>query len=369
MRKIGVLTFHRSLNYGAVLQARGLVEAVKKMGFEAELVDYRNENLEKRDSFKRFYIYEGLIRNTFNIIEMPFWFIRRKKFDKFLKETNVSGKIKGIDDETTKSYSKLIVGSDQVWNPKVTNHDLSYFFSNVSDHTKKISYAASFGVSELNEESENKYKSKLSEINSISVREQSGVELVEKIINVKPELVIDPSMLLNKEEWRNIYKKHYKDPVIDSKYIVIYQRAFSKSLITFAKDLSEKTGYKLVTITGNPRQLIKGKYVQSAGPFEWLNIIDNAEVVVTNSFHGVAFALNFNKNLFVEYLDPKFGVNTRLENIIEYFDIHHSLIKRSKNQIEIPNLRNCSIDYEKLNIKLEEYRDFSKCYLESALNK
>ncbi|WP_161567623.1 polysaccharide pyruvyl transferase family protein [Exiguobacterium sp. SH3S1] len=369
MKKIGVLTFHRSLNYGAVLQAKGLVESVKKIGFEAELIDYRNETLEKRDSFKRFYTYEGIVRNIFNLVEMPFWLIRRRKFDAFLIEAGVSGNIKHINDQTTESYTKLIVGSDQVWNPKVTGHDVSYFFSDVTDHSKKVSYAASFGVNTLAEESENIYTSNLNKIEMLSVREQSGVDLVQGMIDKKPTLVIDPSMLLNKEEWREIYKKHCSDPIIDGKYIVIYQRAFSKSLIEFAKELSVKTGYKLVTITGNPRQIIKGKYVQSAGPIEWLNIVDNAEVVVTNSFHGVAFALNFNKKLFVEYLNPKFGVNTRLENIIKYFDVEKSLINKSSTKVEILDLLNDPINYDKVNIKLEEYRNSSKYFLESSLNK
>ncbi|MCC5893807.1 polysaccharide pyruvyl transferase family protein [Exiguobacterium sp.] len=368
MKKIGVLTFHRSLNYGAILQARGLVESVKKLGFESELIDYRNENLEKRDSFQRFYTYEGLVRNIFNIIEMPFWLIRRKKFDSFLNDTGVSPTIKTINDNTTKDYTKLIVGSDQVWNPKVTNYDTSYFFSDVSNHSKKVSYAASFGVSELDAKSEAVYKPYLSNIKNISVREETGVELVKGMIDLEPDLVIDPSMLLNKEEWRSIYKKQFPLPLIKEKYIVIYQRAYSNSLIAFAKKLSKSKNCKLVTITGNPRQLIKGKYVQGAGPLEWLNIVDNAEYVVTNSFHGVAFALNLNKNLFVEYLNPKFAVNTRLENIIKNFQIEHCLIDTEQSDESFESLFNRSIDYEKLNLSLEDYRTASNRFLESVIN-
>lgn len=360
-QKIGVLTFHRSLNYGAVLQAYGLVKSIEKLGYECELIDYRNERLEESDSIKRFIKTKEILRAGYQFLEMPFWFIRRKRFNKFLKLANISDRIISINQEIEDEYFKFFVGSDQVWNYKVTGLDKSYFFTEIQDKSKINSYAASFGVSTIPEDLYPVYKNGLERFNSISVREPQGAAIVENLTGVSPKVAIDPSLLISKEEWLTLIDNQKK---IDGDYIVIYQRAYSESLIKFAQELSRKTNCKIVTINGNPRQFIRAKYILDAGPIEFLNIFANAKFIVTNSFHGVAFSLNLNKNFYVELLDEKFGVNSRLENIIEYFNISDRKIKGNNLVGELKLL-----DFNIINKKLSEARNDSLDFLRQTVGK
>lgn len=358
-QKIGILTFHRSLNYGAVLQAYGLVKSIEKLGYECELIDYRNEKLEERDSIKRFVKTKEILRAGYQFLESPFWFIRRVRFNKFLKLTNVSNLVFKVNQDIENKYMKFFVGSDQVWNYKVTGLDKNYFFHDIEDKSKINSYAASFGVSTIPENIHLEYNVGLKRFNNISVREPQGAAVVESLTGIKPKVVIDPSLLISKEEWLSLIDDKKR---IDGDYIVIYQRAYSKSLVKFAQELSKKTNCKIVTINGNPRQFIKAKYILDAGPIEFLNIFVNAKFIVTNSFHGVAFSLNLNKNFYVELLDEKFGVNSRLENIIKHFDINDRRIKEDNFIDDIK-----TIDFGPINKKLIEARSDSFDFLKKAV--
>lgn len=359
--KVGVVTFHRSLNYGAILQAYGLVKTIEKLGFQCELIDYRNKLLENRDSIARFVKTKGLLRNLYNYFEFPYWSIRRQRFNNFLKLINVGNrKVDCINQEVEMNYYKIFVGSDQVWNYKVTGADKNYLLKELRDSTKKNSYAASFGLSNIPDDIYNYYTECLKDFHMISVREPQGVEIVKKLIGREAEIVLDPSLLLTGQDWKELFKK--EDP-IKGEYILIYQRAYSKTLLEFAKRLARITGCKLVTINGNPRQIVKAKYVLAAGPIEWLRLMYNAKYIVTNSFHGVAFSLNFNKQFFVELLDEKFGVNSRLENILEYFQLEDRKID-IKSDIGFTQ-----IDYKSINMKLEQARKESLTFLENALEK
>ncbi|WP_034549721.1 polysaccharide pyruvyl transferase family protein [Carnobacterium funditum] len=358
MKKIiGVVTFHRSLNYGAVLQTYGLVKAIESEGYEVNVVDYRNDQLENRDSYKRFFKTKGLFRIIYQYLDLPFWIIRRNKFDAFLSNI-VSGKrYTEIGSEADRDYDSFMVGSDQVWNYKITNSDENFFLNKITNNIKKNSYAASFGISKIPKDKNEYYQKGLNNFNCISVREDTGAIIVEKYKQYKPEVVLDPSLLLNKEEWISVSDKSK----LKYDYILIYQRAYSKTLIDFAKRISEENECKIITINGNPRQKVNGKNIIDAGPEEWLSLMNNAKYIVTNSFHGVAFSINLNKEFFVELLDEKFGVNSRLDNIIKLFNLEDRLIKNNLKK----NLD--KIDYLKVNEILEKNRIQSKKYIRNTL--
>lgn len=358
-QKIGVLTFHRSLNYGAVLQAYALVKSIEMLGYKCELIDYRNERLEETDSAKRFIKTKNIVRAGYQFVEMPFWFVRRHKFNKFLKTSNISKRVLNIDEDVESKYAKFFVGSDQVWNYKITGTDKNYFFHEIKDSSKINSYAASFGISILPNDLENVYREALTRFNKISVREPQGATIVKKLSGVDAKVVIDPSLLLPKEHWLSLLGDNRK---IEGDYIVIYQRAYSRSLIRFAHELSKKTNCKLITINGNPRQFIRGRNVLDAGPIDFLDIFANAKFIVTNSFHGIAFSLNLNKNFYIELLDEKFEVNSRLVNIIKNFDIDD---RKIENVILTEKIK--QPDFITINKKLFEARSDSLEFLKQAL--
>lgn len=358
-KKIGVLTFHKVINYGAALQAYALASRIKLEGYNCEIIDYRNKILEDKNTLRKFSKIKSISRILYDIFELPFWVIRKKRFEKFMGLVPHSHRTNSIDDKFSESYYKLFVGSDQVWNYKITGFDKNYLFCNLSDNKKKNSYAASFGVENIPSELVEEYRVNLSKFNNIAVREKTGVDLINKICEEEVIEVVDPTLLLTKEQWQSLTSKR----LIKEDYILIYQLAYSENLIRFAKQLAAETRMKIVTINGNPRQPINAQYILTAGPIEWLNLMENAKYVVTNSFHGVAFSINLNKEFFVDLLDEKFGVNSRINNILSSFKLENRKIKsnRSLTQFE-------KIDFKDVNRKLDELRNLSVNYLRKSLD-
>ena len=239
-----------------------------------------------------------------------------------------------------------------------TGFDKNYLLYNIIDSSKKTSYAASFGVDSISEALVEEYADCLKKFNRISVREYSGAKIVKDLTGKVASIVLDPTFLLTKDEWSELVAKRH----IEYEYVLIYQLAYSEKLIAFAKYLAQKHCLKIVTINGNPRQIVRGRYIMTAGPTDWVGLFLNAKYIVTNSFHGVAFSLNFNKDFYVELLSDKFGVNTRITNILEIFSMENRIIRSP-----IYDMTDNSIDYNAANEKLEQLRDDSYAYLKDIL--
>lgn len=345
------------------MQAYALVHKLREFGVSAELIDYRNKELEKVDSARKFLTIKKPERWVYEFVEMPFWFNRRRKFDSFLvNEIGVSKRVYSIDDNSTKKYDRIIVGSDQVWNPNITDQDASYFLNQVSDSKKKTSYAASFGLSSLAPDFYSSTGKMLRDFSHISVREPAGQKIVHDACGIDSEINIDPSLLLSKQEWLNLISDQTSLIGEKKPFLVVYQRAYSKKLVEFAKQVAKANGLRILTITGNPRQWYKARYVLNAGPLDFINLIANAKYVITNSFHGIAMSLALNKEVFIEYLDSKFGVNSRIENLVELFDLRSRLIDN------ISSLNNMArINYDVVNMVLIKQRILADQYFEKVL--
>lgn len=365
--KIGTITYHRAINYGAVLQTYALQKVLDKMGADSEVIDYRCPFIE--------WLYKPLcmrkVKNVKDFIAVIKGAnIKKQKRDMFLKflKNNVrtSSNIYNSEEELLKAnniYGKFITGSDQVWNFKCSNSDSKYFLDFVSDESKKYSYAASFGVDKVPDEWENEYKKLLSEFNTISVREKQGVKIVKDLVNKDAEEVLDPTLLLNTEDW----KKLIKNDVNFEDYILIYAMKPSEKLITFAEELSKKTDKKIVflkdslTKENEVRFDNDVEYDKMVSPEEFVELFMKASYVITNSFHGTAFSINFNKQFFTELLAPETKVNSRLENILDMLGLRsRQILKDSKPDTE-------EIDYSKVNKILEEKKAKSMEFLKKIL--
>ena len=350
--KIGILTFPNSPSFGASLQMRGLYRALQDLGSEVEIINYQNTFMAKNKHIGK--------KNTVKNIILFFLDISsKKKFSKFEKQLQFFPNKTICEKDDLKQignrYDYLICGSDQVWNPKITGEDLNYFFLFCDDNFKKISYAASFGVNELSTAISLKVKEQLKKFNHISVREEQGAKIVYELLNTDCTIVLDPTMLISQDEWRSCEKKFTSLP---PKYIARFIFNYDDNVEKKIKELQEKTGLPVVTIGGNIiSKFKKGLCTGSIGPAEWLYVLDHADHVVTDSFHGAAFSIIFHKDVFVSIAS---STNSRLKTLLHTFELDNRIIGETLPVGEI--------DYENVQKIMNEKKEYSLDFLRKAIN-
>jgi len=202
--KIGILTFHRVYNYGAVLQSYALQKVIKQLGYDVEIIDYWCDYIYRPYSIENFKT-KSCTDYIMGICGRIIYNFRKKKTKRFQKSIQYSPKvnqnnIKALNDR----YDLFLVGSDQVWNYPLTNFDTTYLLDFITDNNKKVSYAASFGVKTIDDKYKETYAKLLSEFSSISVRESTGVSIVRELINKDVPMVADPVILLTSDEWESL---------------------------------------------------------------------------------------------------------------------------------------------------------------------
>ncbi|NSE33124.1 polysaccharide pyruvyl transferase family protein [Faecalicatena fissicatena] len=335
-KKIGIITFHTALNYGAVLQTYALQNFIKKNGVDNEIIDYKCKFIEK--CYKPFFISDGKIVNSL-VRGILFGSTIRKKrrvFDRFLNERlELSKEIhtKSELQEIAEKYEYCITGSDQVWSPISAGFDEMYFLPGL-DKRRKFSYAASIGATDVSEEIKQQLKQRLADYSVISVREESAKKLLKQLDNTKKiEVHVDPTLLLNIEEW----KKLVGEDMVKQKYLLIFNVEKPIQDIEYAKKIAKIQGLKIIYI--NERTIRKDPeitYYKTLSPEQFLTLFYYADVVVTNSFHGTVFSIIFNKCFYVE-LENKRQRNIRVEGLLEKLEIKNREIDMEKMNYEMPN--------------------------------
>jgi len=351
MKKVAILTFHRTNNYGAVLQAYALQNTLSVIKTKTKILNYLCPFIERQrilnfraKSIK--YLIKKIIKIPFQAyIEYKFNFFRKK----LLNVTKIN-KNQNINNE----FDIFIVGSDQVWNSSITNNDMTYLLDFVNDKNKKNSYAASFGVDYLNDEQKILYKSLLLDFNKISVREKQAQIIIKDLLNIEVPVVLDPTFLLSKYQWKSLAV------IKEKKYVLLYLMNQDKKIINFAEILAKEKKLKLIYLSTATRKVVKAKYICPT-PQEWLGYFMNAEYIVTNSFHGLCFSINFNKHFFCNLLPPPSSVNSRLENLLDLFNLRDRLIDNIGNDYDRP------IDYEYVNKILDKEIEKSMDYLKEVV--
>lgn len=318
MKKVGVLTFHRAVNYGAVLQAYALVQTLKKIGMDAEIIDYRNEKIE--ESYYKISGFSNNLKSIIrNIILFPTQRKRNNAFKKCIEEHFAVSNVKYTKNniyDANEVYDLIITGSDQVWNLPCTGGDKTFFLDFVKDDEKKYSYAASFGKIKNEEAKYDEYFKLIEKLKCVSVREESGKEFLIKNINKDIRMDIDPVFLLKQDEWKKFAKK------TDLKnYVLLYSVNLPNEFIEYARRITKQLGKKLVIITLRNRKLklLKNEINCSCCmPDEFVGLINCADMVITNSFHGTAFSIILHKKfVVVRNSENKMGMdNSRLDNIL-----------------------------------------------------
>ena len=245
-------------------------------------------------------------------------------------------------------------GGDEVWNIACTSGDDSYFLPFLNDSQKKTSYAASIGYQKLPEQFIEQYKTWISGFSEISVREKSAVDIVRELTGREVEYVVDPTLLLNKEEWMGLSDDTLvpKEP-----YVIMYLMSEDKELIRFAKKLAKEKQCKLLYIHDRLFNLPGAVNLHDVTPGQWLGLFTNADYVVTNSFHGTVFSINFNKQFFVRFI-PRSIANTRIQCVLEEYGLFHR---------EIDSLDNTRCEYQTANTILAKNREHSLEFLRNRI--
>ncbi len=363
MKKIGVLTFHRALNYGAVFQTYALNKVLNDKGYDTEVIDYYSNDVYGFDykgifefsDNERFYLKPLKIFKR--LILLPKTNKRRLRFKSFVnKNIKISKKINDKDELKllSKQYDYLITGSDQVWNAKITNDDSSVYNLSFFDNANKISYSASLGEDNPGKKVIEKLKKDIKDYSFISVREKS---LRKNLNDKKIEVVLDPTLLLDKINWLDI--SHEK--LIKEKYIFVYMLEVNQDIIDTVNLLSNKLDMGVVLVGSDykfERELLNDTKVS---PENFLSFMNESAYVITNSFHGVCLSIVLNKK-FATILHKTRG--SRQRDLLNKLSLDSRIIDDSKKSYEIIKKE---IDYNEVGNILQKEREKSLNFLFKAL--
>lgn len=364
MKKVKTVTFHLANNYGALLQAFALQQILQKK-YDAEILNYDNTFIS--DNYRVFKpINKNPIKTIYHLFKDIINYNQEKKrvlaFDNFRKKLYLSDYFSDKDEKKLPEVDAYIVGSDQVWNPFLTNGVDSIYTLKDVKKSKKISYAASSGNLKYIEQYKTEFLKNIQQFDAISVREKNLKEYLSKNLKGKTvSTVLDPTLLLSKNEWINLCK----DKKIEKeKYIFVYSVNNANSLFyDFVNKLADDKNLKIVFF--DKRDLKnhfkhKKKSYYSAGPSEFLNLLYNAEYVITTSFHGTALSCLLNKEFFV--ILSTFP--DRLTTLLNALDLNSRIISNINDYNSVLQQR---IQWENINQKLEQERRFSIKWLFNSI--
>lgn len=353
--KVAVITRHAITNYGSLLQALATQQVIENLGHTCEIIDYIRYD-ESYSQHEKTLLRRKPEWNNNLLKKMLYLFLRQP-------ESIISGRKFEKEQaqylHLTKRYTKpeylmkekpiadvYMTGSDQVWGPvEDGTYDSSYCLSFTDDMDKRIAYAASFGHTDMKPELEKYYKKWLSHYKHIAVREDSAVDILNKM-GIEAAQVIDPTLLLNSAFW-----KKYEKPVKQKKYVLVYQLHNDKRLGNYALKAAKSMGLPLIRVSTSLHQITReGKLVWCPSMGEFLSYIQNAECLITDSFHGTAFAINFNTD-FVEVL-PNNNTGTRNMSILKMTGLTDRILT-DDNDIALAKKK---IDFSKVNLIMEKKR-------------
>ena len=349
-----IVTFHNAVNYGAVLQAFALKKVLSTF-CKTTVYDHCNDYFKKQYSINPFKVcrFKYVLKGLINYIPR---YKKTRSFNRFIKKYLTNEK--GCSDNAF-----YITGSDQVWNCKCSGFDKTYFLDFINDGKLKNSYSASFGFDRVPEEYQEEYKRLLSDYNLISVRENEGTGIIKDLLGRDVPVTLDPTLLLTKQEWQASFSQK---EISFKKYILVYAFTVSETMKNFIIKLSKFKNLPVIVLMPE-KTMHKKLNIQNAiyksyeSPEKWINYFLSATYIVTNSFHGTAFSINFNKPFFVEYLDSSINVNSRFETLLNETGLKSRIINNNTDIDEV-------IDYSVVNSIIDEKRKDSIDYLKSIVS-
>jgi hypothetical protein len=364
--KIALLTIHNANNYGAILQAYASQKVLSRYG-EVRTIDYDNKYLSHHLDLIRFsFSTHGIKMLAHDLLRLPYRIQVVSKFKKFVK-SNLNLTQKLSSEELMKGeaghFDMYICGSDQIWNPEIVNPDKQidpiFFLYFAAKGTKKISYASSIGNHHYTDEEKIEVKKLLQDF-TISTRESDGVKKLSEILpDKKISHVLDPTLLLSKDEWLESLNIN---PEPKEKYILVYSVPRTELIREAVDFYAKKLNIKVVAIDQMLFPLTKvNRHIKNAGPKEFIELYANASFVITDSFHGTCFAINFGKP-FVSISAGK--RSNRIVSLLSLLDLDERLVSKEEELKKI----SFEIDVKQVLKKLENAKNYSKRFLKDHLS-
>lgn len=379
-KKVGLVAVSY-YNYGSQLQTFAMQQVLTNLGVENEIIKYKQNPIKQLKRVKNLYFFmmkgKCVARNIECKVKYPDiskgLAVRASAFESFkASHCNFSPFIseRNILEQYVLKYKGVILGSDQVWHP--ANLEMDYFTLNfVPDDIPRIAYAPSFGVSEIPGKQKKATKDYLARFNEISVREKAGAEIVASLIRKNVPIVCDPTTLLTREQWDRVSSQK---KFTDEKYIFCYFLGNNKNHRVFANKVKKITGYKIIALQ-HLDELVKDDIVfgdikpYDVGPEDFVNLVANAEIVLTDSFHGTMFSIYYHKNFytFSRFSDSNKGsTNSRVVSILDTLGLcnrHYTTKENPESCVR------CNIEWKEVDRRLSEFRCESLSYLREAINK
>lgn len=357
--KIGLLTLHYPLNYGALLQTYALFSHIQNKNIDIEIINYTPH---KNSLINNYYPKINSIKTLLNAILKTLFindYIHKKnKFNSFSKNHLKLTRRYSIISDILLNYDIVLTGSDQVFNLNFKNRLVYFQPFRKNNNQKKIAYAPSFGVSDFNLKFCKEIQPHIDDFDFLSCREIDGVSFLESMCSKKIYHVLDPVFLLKKTCWEKISSKAFSK----DKYIFIYDLNGKKKLIDFANKI--KSDQKIYILSNDPLASIKreykhvDKFIRSAGIDEFISLISYADAVITDSFHGTAMSIIF-QTPFYTYISLDKAAS-RITSLLKEFSMENRIINSANNDYpEISERPDISI----LESKIME----SKSYLHKAI--
>lgn len=363
---IRTITCHHAFNHGAMLQAYALLAYLQSLGHDATVIDYRPDYMPRLqmnfDWVPPKYDF-WFIRQLYRRVKLPFLQQeqeRRHALEKFFKKH-----IK-ITDTEYNAIEELrqnppvadlyIAGSDQIWNTSFRNGQDSAFYLDFGIPKRRISYAASFATPQLAAGCEDFVKQKLSRFDAISVRETSGKKILETL-GYEGVVVVDPVFLLLREQWDTMGTSDCEQ----ERYILTYDfERGGNPIAQVAMRLAKRGECKIYSVSPYRRQYAHRNFV-NVGPDKFVSLVKHAQCVVSNSFHGSAFAIIYGKNFLV--VNRKDGLNVRMQDLLARYGLSHRLITPDAQD----RLLMQDIYYAPVYERLEQDIEFSKSFLQNQI--
>lgn len=366
--KIKTITCHNVYNYGASLQSYALMSFLEHKGHDVEIIDYMPEYIRRNLSLWAIgprWNKNIFVRLAFYCYVVPIRLLQfqsRKKFDDFSRRYyHLTRRYESFDElkRDCPIADVYFCGSDQIWNPEIQNGlDPAFYIDFAPSDSIMASYAASFSVSHINDEYRPFIKSLIEHLDFISVRELTGVSIIESLGVTKQVFhVVDPVFLLESSQW---FKMTYQPTY--SNYILVYDQEDSADIKSIAKSIAKTTNKIIVAFKDLYPRGYADIQIKYAGPIDFISLIAHSDVVITNSFHCSAFSIIFEKDFYVVPRTHQ-KVNSRMVDLLRILGIEGHIIHHYEDIASAVN-----IDYKQAHARLNSLRTESENYIDQVLS-
>ena len=354
--KIGTLTFHRACNFGGVLQSYALVTYLRKIGYDAEIIDYVSKSVES--AYPLIY-WNNLLTVLSSLKRLRVSILKRIHFKQFRKIMKVSSRTYYNASELKDIYDVIFIGSDQVWNKRINNGLDPVFWGNIPGSSRIVSYAASMGTSNnFSSEDYRHIKAFLKNFYALSVREDSVSVELSKLTDKSFITVVDPTLLLCRKDYESI--SYAKKGIKANTYVLYYQMEYNTSSKDRVEEIATELGCDVVVIgVKKERYTISSKHYDygelKVEEFVWLFL--NARCVLASSFHGVALSIAMRKDFYFLQVNS----TDHAMNLLKYINAPERAIKPTEKIVYT------DVNYDKIGKALDGFVQKSLNFIKDVI--